>query len=162
MHLWSGILLWVAALAAVATWGATLGHNAWAYGPGANLWPRYVGLHYGRIMLISTLWRPAADGTRAWQSQDWIYDVMGGPESWWAVDYARIGDSYAGTPSYKTVLDAWFIPAWWLAVPFGWFGRVQVRAARRLMRHGRCVRCGYPTHGRPATERCPECGEVPV
>lgn len=157
-NLWTGVLLCAAALAALGCWALTLSRDAWAIGPVSPAWPKYIGLHHGRLVLISTLWRTSATGVRAWESTDWIYDSLGGPRSWWAAGYARIGDSYGGTPSYKTVLDAAFIPVWWLAVPLAWLGVKHVRKARRLMRLGRCTRCGYSRHGLEASARCPECG----
>lgn len=161
-RMWIGVTLCAAAVAALVVWMATLGHNAWALGPVSPAWPRFVGLHHGRIVVISTLWRPSATGVRAWESADWIYDVIGGPESWLVASYARIGDSYGGTPPYKTDLDAAFIPIWWLAVPLAWLGVAQVRKARRLERSGRCGRCGYLRHGLLASASCPECGAAPA
>lgn len=140
----------------MAAWALTLDRNAWKQ----PQWPRYVGLHHGRVVLVSTLWRRGNEGGFAWQSSQWIYDTLGAPRSLWSVSYVRIGDSYSGSPPYTADLDAVLFPAWYPAVQLMFISWRLVRRARREASVGRCRACGYALAGLPDAAPCPECGKA--
>ncbi len=156
---WLGGFLCAAAVACLIAWGWSLNRLAWDPASDATRWPRYLGVHHGRLVVMSTLWRKGHTGTYAWASRGWIYDTLGGPRSLWAIDYRRIGDSYGGTPPHKAVIDALFVPIWYFAAPLAWAGILRLRKARRAHRQGLCAACGYPLGGLADGAACPECGK---
>lgn len=157
---WLGVLLCVSAVMVVVVWAATLDRDTWDSSASANRWPRFIGIHHGRLVVMSTWWRADDTGQFAWSSKDWIYDTLGGPRSLWRVSYARVGDSYSGTPPYKADIDALFVPLWYLALPLGWLGIVRAWRSRIALNSGRCERCGYLRNGLADAAGCPECGRA--
>ena len=157
LHRALALLATVAALAAVACWYATRGANAWALTASrAPEWPRYAGVHQGRIILLSSLW----DGGLS--STGWIYDAKGTGNLGHAVPrYTNEGDTYGGTPPFNSLLYAASVPIWYAAIPFAMLALHQFRCARWASRiaHNFCPRCAYSKDGL-STTNCPECGRA--
>lgn len=154
LHRSIAVFAMILAVAAVASWFLCRGRNAWA-SPG---WPRFAGVHHGRVLVLSSLW----DGGLS--SSGWIYDSHGfGHLGHLWPRYTLIGDTYSGTPPFKALLHAASVPIWYAAVPFVLVALRQVRRARaaRALASNACPRCGYPLKGLP-TSVCPECGWAPV
>lgn len=147
-------------LGLLIAWGATLRHNAWQ----ASIWPRYVCVDGGSLMLLSTLWRPGPG--MAWQSDGWIYDALRFPRNPWWSSFPRIGTAYPGSggPGYTQRLDAVSIPLWNLAIPLvlaAVWAHGRLARARRFLAGVACSRCGYllaGLFGSGGTRVCPECG----
>ena len=144
-------------LAALAGWFVLRGHNAWAPWPASQNWPMYAGIHQGRVIVLSSVW----DGGLA--SNGWLYDAAGtGNLGHILPRYTRVGDTYGGTPPFKSLLYAASVPIWYAAVPFALLARHQVRRARaaRSQASGSCPRCEYSIKDLH-TSTCPECGWTP-
>ena len=140
----------LAALAAIGAWYLTLHRNAWR-GPD---WPMFVGVHEGRVLLLSSLW------TGGLSSSGWIYDALAfGDLGHLLPRYTRIGDTYSGTPPFKSLLYAFSVPMWYAAVPLALLAYVFARRAAAIRASGRnlCMNCGYPREGLKSAA-CPECG----
>ena len=84
-----------------------------------------------------------------------------------AVDPAESGSFVRAHPLgfvFRHLADPWsdqrvaMIPDWWAASLFALIVLARLAYQRRLLRSGRCLKCGYDLRATPG--RCPECGTV--
>jgi hypothetical protein len=73
--------------------------------------------------------------------------------------YIRYGEFESNLPgrTYIVVVADWPLAVFAAILPILWF--FKRRKTSRLMRIGRCLRCGYDLRATPG--RCPECGRAP-
>lgn len=153
---WLGVAAAAVTLGLLAAWGGTWSHNPWR-----GVFPRYVGVHAGNLLVISSVWQAGEAGVYAWQSDGWDYDAMNaGPAVRWRPGYTRIGNAYGGVPRFRGTLHAVTIPLWNLALPMGFLAGWWLRRPENWRRPGQCTACGYDLCGSP-DRACPECGTAP-
>lgn len=150
LHVSAAALAALLALGAVAAWYLTIDRNAW----NSPRWPQFAGIHKGRVLVLSSIW------TGGLSSDGWIYDALDfGNLGHIFPRYTRIGDTYAGTPPFNSLLFAASVPIWYAAIPLAVLSRHFVRRSRaiRASSNNLCPNCGYPREGLK-TDACPECG----
>lgn len=153
LHRFIAVFAVILAFAAVTWWLVSRARNAWTTSP----WPMYAGVHQGRVILLSSLW----DGGLS--SRGWIYDATGtGNLGHILPRYTLVGDTYGGTPPFKSLLYAASVPIWYAAVPLSLLARHHMRRARAAsaLASSACPRCEYSLEGLN-TRVCPECEWTP-
>lgn len=160
----------------IAAWWAALGAHGWA-----SRSPRYVALHRGSLVFLSSIYDHPPRDPRG-RPEPWTYDVIGmrvengrGPwprgafrqmtastpgPSWWP-PIRQIGSRYSlGASRWSRPMWMLELPLWALSLPAVPAAALAWRGLRRSRRShaGACSRCGYDLGGLGPGVACPECG----
>lgn len=121
--------------------------------------------NWGAVTIAHREYKGLAGGDQGWTFYSGSADRMPfGQVRWSVVGFSRSGiaQSYDGPYAYTCQDEYFSIPFWFLVVVFAIPASLlavrllRLRSARRRMRLGLCLGCGYDLRG--SDNRCPECG----